>query len=460
MKSPQKVWEKLAFDFLDNKEIFRYPGIKKYLTGLYRDTMAVFLVSIFVSKKRKQIFLKFLNTFVFKPEVNPEIYHFLWEHFNEIQKIVKYCASREDVLKDIQILGDIHGIHNTKLLLVGNDDNKKVFIGNHHTSDNQIINLFKFLTESKEYFSPKYHTQKEGMFRSFLSYTNNFHSWKEIANFYKKFWGKSAFLLALRAIDLHYENILISDNYPYFFDFECLFSPFINDYPYSIFISWIIDDQTTWESFWPLFWWRDIRKSYLTPYIINYGKYPSIQRTVPSKYKKIHIPQSENITLNPYIFKEEFLNGFLSMKKKILKNKNEIFTTIHKHKMYNRILFRPTRVYFALIKEMIMKFSLSEKFDNNQFLQEKLNILPLFTPITNKEALIQEEIQQLKKGIIPYFYSEIHQKEVFNSENTYICTLTSSCEQEFLDHLSNLETFYLKTEEEINQSFTTPNKKI
>lgn len=453
METHQEVREKLTLDFLEDKKCFCYDGIKKYLTNTYRDFMSVFLVFLFLSIKWNQTFLDFLYSFHFDQELNPKLYKFLSDYFKEIQDVVKYF-SREDSFQNIELLWDLHWVHNTKVFLTDTNWTAKIAVWNNYASDNLIIGLFESLTNQKTKFSPMYYEKESYIYRDFLSYSNDFASWKDIAKFYQIFWEKTAFLLALRTTDLHYENFLISNNNPYFFDFECIFAPFINDFPYSITLSWIVDDQLSEEKFWPLFWWRDLRESYLTPLIKDYGKNPIVKRTIPSKYKKLHIPKSWESTINPYLFKSEFFQGFSFMENEILKNQNKFFEIINHQNIYNRILFRPTRVYSALIKETIMKFSLLQEFEVDDFLYKKLRILPVFTPINDKENLIQEEIKQLKIWIIPYFYSEIHDKWIFNNKNEYICSLMSSCYNEFVNHFHNLKSFYLETKNTINFFYT------
>lgn len=97
------------------------------------------------------------------------------------------------------------------------------------------------------------HTSVHGItLREYIEYKNNFLSWKELAAFYYNFGLQTALFLALRITDLHYENVLISNNYPVFFDLECSFAPDITEVEYSLYLSGIVDSPLLTESFWPL----------------------------------------------------------------------------------------------------------------------------------------------------------------------------------------------------------------
>lgn len=431
-------------DLLSSPSILRYGGIRKYLISFYKDTMLVFFVSLFYQNKEKyQTFICFVENFSFDEYPNPFLSQLLLKHFSIIEELVSFFDSNIKNLVDLQIMWDVHWVFSTKVLLVFSDGKKKIATGNSYSSDNDILKLFDDFSEDGCVLSSNYVAEGGVFMRDFLDYSNNFSINEEVESFYLALWLKSSFLLSLRAIDLHYENLLISANYPYFFDFECVFSPVINSETYSIVLSGILDDFLYWEKFGVIFWGRWDRKSLLTPILSDYWEDPTIKRTVPSKYKKLHIPESKNMSINPVDFKDFFLQGFNIMKEKILQDKSRLLNFVkNKPFLYNRIIFRPTRVYFALIKDAVMKFSIGKGDEVEGFLYEKLMLLPVFTQVEDVSILIKEEVKSLMCGLIPSFYSNVFDVGVWKDSWEIFVRLSTSCWSVFEEHVKGLEVFF------------------
>lgn len=91
--------------------------------------------------------------------------------------------------------------------------------------------------------------------------------------------------------------------------------------------------------------------------------------------------------------------------------------------------------------------------DIEVFLYQKLDILPLFSPVIDKKSLILEEINYLKKWLIPSFYTNIHDVKVFSERSEYVTTLFTSCWSEFRLHCKNIEVFYQNVRKQLILAF-------
>lgn len=447
----EKLWKSLVFALSGKKRIFLYKWIQKYLLKVYKETMIVFLLSLFYKKKKPgQLFFDFLTDFIFNREDNPLLYDYIKDLMLDILKIQDLYASLPD-LKNIEIVWDFHGYKNTKVLLIFEWWNKCISIYNYPTD----LCICWLMTDCLDWIKDKlvYTRYNNFWLRDYIAYRNNFHSWHALSLFYRKFWQQAAFLLALRTTDLHYENVLISEDSPVFFDLECVFAPRINDVDYSLYLSGILDDPILTDSFWPLLWGRWIRKSVLTPILSDYWENPTIQRTSLSKNLPFHIPQSQNKKINPYLFYQEFYLGFSFWQKKVLKKKGKRIKSLKDKSLLNRILFRPTKAYFALLKDMNIRIALYDNVDIDSFLFEKLKSLPLFTNVRDINQLINSEIIQLKKGMVPIFYSEVHSGEVIDGDGQKITKLKTSCREEFINHINNLNDFYKMAEVHLKNAY-------
>lgn len=394
----------------------------------------------------------FLKSLKFYREINPLLYDYIYSHISFIESLVDFFSKKRTDIVDIEIIGDIHWIQTTKLLLLFSNGEKKVVIWNRCANDFLLAWLEKFVGLKNISFF-RYTSRQDLVYREYLPYYNDFQSWVAIENFYFNFWAKVAFCLALRVIDLHYENIFISNNDPIFCDLECAFAPLIHDEEYSIYLSGILDTPSWEESFWPLFGGREQRMSLLTPILSSYWRYPKISWTVFSKFQKMHIPQSSWKNINPFLYSDSFLKGFDKVANTIIRRKKFFISFIEHLSFINRILFRPTRVYVALLSDMVMQISLYRLKDIDVFLYQKLDILPLFSPVMDKKSLILEEINYLKRWLIPSFYTDIHDVKVFSERSEYLTTLFTSCGSEFRLHCKNIEAFYQNVRKQLILAF-------
>lgn len=338
------IWENFLLVFLSDKKVLCYPGIKKYLIRFFRDSALVFFVSLFYKyHKRNQTFFCFLKSLKFFREINSPLYDYIYSHISFIENLVDFFSKKRTDIVDIEIIGDIHWIQTTKLLLLFSNGEKKVVMWNRCASDFLLAWLEKFVGVKNLSFL-RYTFGQDLVYREYLPYYNDFQSWAAIENFYFNFWAKVAFFLALRVIDLHYENIFISNNDPIFCDLECAFAPLMQDEEYSIYLSGILDIPSWEESFWPLFGGREQRMSLLTPVLSSYWRCPKISWTILSKFQKIHIPKSSWKNINPFLYSDSFLKGFDKVANTVIRKKKFFTPSVEQLSFINRILFRPTRM--------------------------------------------------------------------------------------------------------------------
>ena len=102
---------------------------------------------------------------------------------------------------------------------------------------------------------------------------------------------------------------------------------------------------------------------------------------------------------------------------------------------------------------MNIRIALYDNVDIDSFLFEKLKSLPLFTNVRDINQLINSEIIQLKKGMVPIFYSEVHSGEVIDGDGQKITKLKTSCREEFINHINNLNDFYKMVEVHLKNAY-------
>lgn len=433
-----KIWEnKINKQF--SCKLFKYPWIARYVIDYYRDSILPSLVFLYHKNKYKNNFLSFIIKENYIKIIHPQIIQLLSNHFNTIENIVNIIEKNFDDVKNIDIVWDIHGVCKTKLLITKNNRQKFIITWKDFFSDNIVIKIFKEIFNQKSF----YHYKKSWDFyiRKFIPYQNNFIKRKDIELFYDRLWEILWFFYWIRTIDLHYENMLIYNNTPYIFDFECVFCPELIEEDFSFSTAWILQSNN-WEDFSIFSWGRENRKSLLTPILTSIDRNPKLIRTTKSKRKMLHIPMSENKVIKPYIFYETFFKSLNKSLEEVFKNKEKIINAISNNITYNRILMRPTRVYYALIKDLIMNFSTNnDNINISNFFKDKLNILPIIPNVFDKEKIIESEIMNLMNWNIPSFYTEIHRKEIFDIGWNNVWTLHNTCISTTIKHLNNIKSY-------------------
>ena len=143
---------------------------------------------------------------------------------------------------------------------------------------------------------------------------------RDIENYFFTFWKISSLLYTLRAIDLHYENVLIFKNYPIFIDTECLFVPNLYNGNYWIETTGLVDDSIDNGS--SLLGGYNPQTSYLIPILWESDSKPEIHRTNVSKRKSYH-----KVIFwywdSPSSYKANYLDWFKLGKDKILGQKKQ-----------------------------------------------------------------------------------------------------------------------------------------
>lgn len=76
---------------------------------------------------------------------------------------------------------------------------------------------------------------------------------------------------------------------------------------------------------------------------------------------------------------------------------------------------------------MQVRMSLIPDTNIEDFLFKKLQTLPIFTKVTNLNTLIASEINQLKRGQIPIFYSDIFSTKILDPHNKTVTHLIGTC---------------------------------
>jgi len=412
-----------------------YPSLQKYIRKEFRDNLLTQIVSDFYITWNNNSFSNFFKKSDF---IIQHIPCFLLNFLNIYgQKILNYQNAILENFKevnDINILWDIHDNNYIKSLIKIKD--KKLITYKNNISENSILEILceKTFPEYKIFF-PSEKREGERLIRPFIEANENLKKREDIENYFFTFWKISSLLYTLRAIDLHYENVLIFKNYPIFIDTECLFVPNLYNGNYWIETTGLVDDSIDNGS--SLLGGYNPQTSYLIPILWESDSKPEIHRTNVSKRKSYHKVIFWHWD-SPSSYKANYLDWFKLGKDKILGQKKAIVEEISSNTTGVRLLLRPTRVYYALIKKMIMDAT-THNFSLNKIryiLQNRHFLSPIKTGIDN---IIEYEIKCIQQGIIPSFYINIHNSKIKNSFNEILWELTDIPMNVWLSFFSDIE---------------------
>ncbi|EOO58623.1 type 2 lantibiotic biosynthesis protein LanM [Bacillus cereus VD196] len=258
----------------------------------------------------------------------------------------------------------------------------------------------------------------------------------DIHSFYKRMGVQMAFLYALNATDLHFENIIAHGSHPVLIDLECLFSiPLSNRNPSNILgAHYKIQNQIA----------RSICSIGLLPTSNEPTKDISGIGTGMSNKIVVKSPQItkndqteikiKNLDLNYTMFKpnqpkfkgkkilvsnyiDDILQGFEKAYQYIEQDKVQFIREISNQKLHVRYLAKSTNKYTSTLDLSYHPRFLHHAMDRELFLLKACEPLNR----SNHNISIQKnEFRELLNGDIPYFTVDIHAKDLIASNHKRI----------------------------------------
>lgn len=367
--------------------------------------------------------------------------------------IAFYVQFQKHFKKDIGRLQDLFSIKDTELI------NIELQKGDSHNNGQSVI-LLKFKTKDI-YYKPRKLDNEEFIF-SFVGKLNALglsksleiprsisgvdRGWMEgvryedtsnPCRFYENQGINLCIFYFINGKDLISDNIIVSKEFPNYFDLECIFQSTLN-----------FNEQTPYEMSTDAyeFLTTSVLSSNLLPedsfYTENYqgisisglsyvngaiplytfenkgSKINRILKNVQIKNKNHHLPQHEISVVEKT---ENIIKGFKYAYDFFINNKHEISKEIREvledKKLKTRILYRPTQIYSKIIDESYLPQYLNSNKKREELFNSLYNAESNFFNNTN---IIKSEIKQLKNGDIPTFYSFHNSKSLYNNSGESI----------------------------------------
>lgn len=381
---------------------------------------------------------------LFKEEISSsDFQNELVNSFSQLDKYIKlrvkfFNSYMNKILKDLDTWWEDY---NFKTL-----DNINCFSGDSHNNGNYVCQLT--LDGGKIFYYKPRNSELELRFNKFLSdfievenfvvYSKeDFSIQKEIKyispsseNDIKKYYYNlgiiSAIFYLFNSTDMHYENMIIHKDLPYFFDLETItainhnyleseinsFKNFMNNsiVGSNIFPAPILSNNIDISVLTGVDWKEEDNLNYEINVKNDNNDNIEIVKTksVLEDGKNEIIINGEKI--NPILYVENIVEGFSHISNKIIKNKDEFLDkmiSVIKGQKIRQIL-RPTNTYAKFLNSSLNPYYLQSQANRNSI----LGILGKGMYKTCKN-LIEYETHNLSQGDIPLFYSD------FDSLNLY-----------------------------------------
>lgn len=247
-----------------------------------------------------------------------------------------------------------------------------------------------------------------------LELKNTFSTEGELKSFFFNQGINTAIAYFFNVQDLIADNITISSNYPSFFDLEMFFCP---QNP-------IGDDYRTKSAAGSAFLLSVIKTGLIPNFGFETANQIGYSNSGVSHIGKNNLPIINNKVVVIADYCKDFELGFRNTCNFFIKHKflivNHLVTLKDcLSKMHTRVLIRFTYTYFQLLKEAHLPIYMSKNIEYNK-------LLGYLWRGYNKKMLpakvIQNEIQQLALGDIPYFLSMPLSKDLYDHNGNVIIT--------------------------------------
>lgn len=323
----------------------------------------------------------------------------------------------EDWYMLIELLWDMHG--EPSKFLVTKNDKKFIYCSAKNNSEKEITESLIIFDSKLENIFLKHIKINNSLYREYIEINNQSDSKQDIENYYYNLWYAIPYIIALRWVDLHWENILCNIPYPVFFDFETTFSPFLSKEQeewYDILKTWLINIGSDGNShsgvFWPLF------KSYTSLYPIIEWDFPKpiISRKQFWNKRKDNALFLKWVICYPDLYSEFILQWYKDSSQKIKNNLKNFADTFYTTDFQSRAIIRISSFYESMIRLIsYLSLQLSKEETYNELLNY-FKQCPYFISFMPNDLFLKWEFELLYSGLIPIYYSATNKLGCINKD--------------------------------------------
>lgn len=350
---------------------------------------------------------------------------------NDQEEIEHMLGSKIHKINDIVLgQGDTHNDGKTVAILkfAGN----KLIYKPHALETDKVLK--DLLETTNQYTSLKLRHLK------FLSYQN--HGWQEfkeyqeskseleIKNLYTRLGYYLGLFFIMNTSDMHYENLIINKDYPFFIDTETLMVPSrfenadiedsirLNNFEDSIMLSALLPFKTRRSlmdmDLSGIFGEKVVSKKFKTMNVVDYGL--DTMHIEKQLLDMVDSKQNKNRNINIFDYREDLIQGFSEIVSLVIDNK-EIFISFFENQVPDNLkirqILRPTMVYGKFLEA-----ALNPAYLINTNVRDSLfNIL-----LKGNETSLRvcNEVMCLKQGDVPYYMSSYNNCDLYDGNNNII----------------------------------------
>lgn len=246
-----------------------------------------------------------------------------------------------------------------------------------------------------------------------------------IKSYYLNLGALTSIAYFLTLSDIHFDNILISNDSPVFYDIETLFSVQGNkgDVKHPNMINNVLNTSILPTNPTEVFQKLDVSgmfgnfsykdEYYENKFLIN--EYTSdiqfVQKRLPVLKKSMVNNSLEK--MDPFNYLDNYLDGFSKYSSFLFQNKTFLIDFIFKNldeSNINRVVPRDTQLYFEFLEALHNANYLQDTKQENKVLDL------LYKNKSLDQSVINSEVRQLRQGDIPYFYHSVTSKDLNDYE--------------------------------------------
>ena len=453
----QMIVECVVDIYQSKREVYRKQGYNhtERINFFFKEMEETFFYDEFSAKYPVLINLINIRCLDFIEEIK-EICTFFSEDYNLLTETFQIPLGEIRAIKRTD--GDIHCGRN--VMIVETTNCKLVYKPNSNSNFilfSSIIDLYNNTKEKNYLKYTKFVNEKDHFWQEYIN-LKTFSEYDSVKKYYYKCGIFLAIFLLFGTSDLHYENLIIHDDDPYFIDLETLCRAEVNnisesqkyrDIQSSVVISSmlpVIDRSSGFDINFSALFTGNMTSSKLQNYRLEedeendfiYKKYfASISNRASGNFYN-------GIEISPDEVKEYLLHGFNDGAEFILNNRSYILEILKDHKLKyaeNRVILRATQIYAKFISAAKTPENLKSYISYNKI----FSILERnFTAGKNGYSRCEDEIYNLKRGYIPYYYVNLGEKTLFSNNIKLENYLIKSPIDSIIDKMNIFDKSYIE----------------
>jgi len=334
--------------------------------------------------------------------------------------------------KIIEISTNLGDLHNGKTVsLITFENGKLIYKPRNLLNDRLFYNIVKWLSKHLtkiDFYYPFMLSRDNYAWQEFIPYTEC-NNEEEVFHFYREAGVYLFILYLLNTNDMHYENLICNGEHPFIVDFETISQAYIKPFSFekgdlkslelsvlhTIFIPYVPPGGLFDFNLSALFLKQEISDQLEVEVLLEDEEYDWVFMK-----KKVGSPEGHNtVKLGSYYIedvdvKAHLIQAFEDSSEVVLLHKDNFFKFLEEllddQKYESRQLLRPTQVYHRYIEVSKRPELLSNPVSFDHIFDTFLNN---FEPSNHGYLRVEYEIEEMKKGNIPLFYT------TFDSRNLY-----------------------------------------